>query len=156
WRGGAEVEITLNGTPAKLAVVADGSIRDFRHYDVTRADGFRLDAHCDAEYSAVDHALHDLLCKGPVDNGTITLRGDADVSLKGAFHLALTPENVPTNAVVALIQRTTNALPEDLTATGTLGGRFIFESVSVGPDGIRSKSYTGHGEIAGLHLSAAS
>ena len=60
------VDATVSGTPTKLQIASDGSIRDFRRYDITSGQALRLAGHCDGEYSSIDHEVHGLLCSAPV------------------------------------------------------------------------------------------
>ena len=150
WRGGVQLDVTLAGTPAKLQVASNASIQDFRRYDITSGQALRLAAHCDGEYSSLDHAIHGLQCSAPVGSGLITLKGD--MGLPGSHHygLDLTAENVPASAAALLVERAKKNLPEDLVAGGTMRGNLRIEAAA------GSKlQLEGRGEIADFRLASA-
>ena len=57
WRGEILLDVTLAGTPAHLHIASDGSIEDFRRYDIASGKALRMAAHCDGEYSSLDHRV---------------------------------------------------------------------------------------------------
>ncbi len=153
WRGALQLNATLSGTPAQLEVSSDASIRDFRRYDISSGESLLLAAHCDGQYSSLDHTVHELFCRGPVGNGAITLHGDVALPGSHKYDLMLMAENVPASAVVALAQRAKKNMPEDLTATGDVEG-----SLSIRENGMSAQGaqILGSGEIAKLHLRSVS
>jgi len=66
WRGGVRIAAKLTGTPTNLIVDTEGSIDDFRRYDISGDRALRLAAHCGGHYSSTDHLLSALDCKSPV------------------------------------------------------------------------------------------
>ena len=153
WRGALQLSATLSGTPAQLQVSSDASIRDFRRYDISSGESLRLAAHCDGQYSSLDHAMHQLFCRGPVGNGAITLHGDMGLPGSHKYDLTLMAESVPASALVALAQRAKKNMPEDLSATGDMEG-----SLSIRENGgsAQGAQILGSGEIAKLRLKSAS
>jgi hypothetical protein len=153
WRGQILLDVTLRGTPAELQISSDASMQDFRRYDITSGRALRLAAHCDAEYSSLNHAFRQLLCSAPVGSGLITLTGT--VGLPGSHHygLVLAAENVPASAAAILAQRAKSNLPEDLVAGGTLSGSLRIEQ-KAGPV-VAAPQFEGRGEIAGFRLASA-
>jgi len=150
WRGGLQLDATLAGTPAKLEITSEASIQDFRRYDITSGRPLRLAAHCDGQYSSLDHGFHELACRAPVGNGLITLKGDAGLPGSHNFGLDLAVESVPAGAMVAMAELAKKNLPTDLTADGTLRG-----SLSI-HQGVRSKfRFEGKGEISQFRLASA-
>ena len=154
WRGSAQVEVTLTGTPAKLQISTDAAIDDFRRYDITSGKALRLAAHCDAEYSSLTHEFHEMKCAAPVNadpsnKGAITLTGEIGLPVGHRYAVDLTAENVPANAAVILIERAKKNLPDDLSAEGTVNAKFSLQS-----DGMQ-RHWEGRGEIADLRLSSA-
>jgi hypothetical protein len=149
WRGGVQWEATVSGTPAKLRISSDAAIQDFRRYDITSGDPLQLAVHCDTQYSAMDRAFHEVLCGAPVGGGLLTLKGMAGLPRSHLYSLALSAEDVPASAVMALVRRAKKNLPDDLTAAGTLRG-----SVSFDGDGASDLRAEGRGEITGFRLAS--
>ena len=151
WRGGVQLQLTLQGTPAKLQISSDTGIDDFRRYDITSGDPLRLAAHCDGQYSSVDRAFHEILCNAPVNGGYIGLKGGSGFLGSRNYDLVLSAQDVPANSVAALIRRIKKNLPDDLVVGGTLRG-----NVTLTQKGVDSRFHMdGRGEISGLHLASA-
>jgi len=151
WRGEVLLDVTLAGTPAELQIIGNSSIQDFRRYDIATGKALRLAAHCDGEYSSLDHAFHGFLCSSPVGGGSITLKGDMGLPGSHNYGLLLTAENVPASAAVMLAQRAKSNLPEDLVAGGTVRGTFRIDEKA----GTAARQFGGRGEIAGFRLASA-
>ncbi len=122
WRGEILLDMTLTGTPAKLQIATNGSIQDFRRYDITNGQALRLAGHCDGEYSSLDHTFRSLLCSAPAAGGMITLKGDMGLPGSHSYGLVLTAANVPVSAATVVVQRMKRNLPDDLVASGVIGG----------------------------------
>ena len=152
WRGEILLDMTLAGTPAHLQIASDASIQDFRRYDITSGKALRLAAHCDSEYSSLDHAFQQILCGAPVGTGLITLKGNAGLPGSHNYDLAISAENVPASAAAILAQRAKSNLPDDLVADGTLSGALRIAHKA----GAASKlQFEGRGEIANFRLTSA-
>jgi hypothetical protein len=150
WRGGVQLEVTLTGTPAKLGVSSSVSVQDFRRYDITSGEPLRLVAHCDGQYSSVDRKFREILCNAPVGSGLITLKGEAGLPGSRSYGLALSAEDVPASALMALAERAKKNLPDDLIAGGLLRGSVTID------EGVTSHlRLGGQGEIADFHLTSA-
>ncbi len=152
WRGEVLLDVTLAGTPAKLQIASNGSIRDFRRYDITSGQALRLVGHCDGEYSSINHSFHGLLCSAPVATGLITLKGDTGLPGSHSYGLTLTAENVPASAVSVLVERAKKNLPEDLVAGGTLQGSL---SITENAAAASKLQFEGQGHIADFRLASA-
>ena len=150
WRGGVQIDATLAGTPSKLQISSDASIQDFRRYDITRSQSLRLAAHCDAQYSSLDHVFHEVACSAPVGSGSITLKGNLGLPASHNYRLALAVENVSTSAMMALAERAKKDLPTDLTADGTLRGNLAIDEDAGSP-----LRFEGKGEISEFRLDSA-
>src|SRR5579863_5378984 len=148
WRGSAQVEVMLSGTPAKLQVSTDAAVDDFRRYDITSGKALRLAAHCHAAYSSLTHEFHEINCLAPVDKGAIKLTGEVGLPVGHSYALVLTADNVPADAALILLERAKKNLPDDLTAEGTVNGRFSLQT-----DGMQ-QHFDGRGEIADFRLSS--
>ncbi len=148
WRGAVQLDVTLAGTPAKLKIASNASIQDFRRYDIGGGEALRMTAHCDGQYSSVEHAFHEVLCNAPVGSGLITVKGDAGLPGSHNYGLALSAENIPASAVVALAQRAKQNLPTDLAASGTVRG-----VVAIDENAETAKlRFVGQGEIRDFRL----
>jgi hypothetical protein len=153
WRGTVLLDATIAGTPGKLQVTSDGSIRDFRRYDILSGDAVNLAAHCEAQYSSVDHGLHQVACHAPVGPGSIEVHGEAGLPASDDYDLVFTAENVPVSAAVALARHAKKNLPEDLNADGTVEANFSMQRTAGSPSGAE---FEGRGEIANLRLTSVS
>ena len=150
WRGGVQLDATLGGTPAKLQIASDASVQDFRRYDVTSGQPLRLAVHCDGQYSAIDHMVHEVVCGAPVESGMVTLKGDMGLPGSREYALELAAENIPVGALVAVAERTKKNLPVDLAADGTLHG-----NLSIQEGATMKLRLEGKGEIAEFRLASA-
>jgi uncharacterized protein involved in outer membrane biogenesis len=151
WRGAVLLDATLTGTPAKLQVSAEASIRDFRRYDVSSGDSLRLAGHCDAQYSSIDHEFHELFCRAPAGDGALTLHGSVGLPGSHVYDLTAVGENLPASALVALAKHTRKNLPEDLSAAGSVEGSFSLRRSGTSAD----LQLAGRGEIGGLRIFSA-
>ena len=151
WRGAVQLDMTLAGTPAKLQIASNASVQDFRRYDIGGGEALHMAAHCDGQYSSVEHAFHEVLCVAPVGSGLITLKGDTGLPGSRDYGLVLSAQDVPASAVVALAQRAKKNLPSDLIAYGQLYG-----SVSIQEDAAAARlRIVGQGEIRDFRLTSA-
>src|SRR3984957_7277505 len=150
WRGGAQVDLQLSGTPGKLQESAHTVIKDFRRYDISSGQPLRLATHCDAEFSSMNQEFHDVMCTAPVGSGLATLKGDMNLSGSGSYGLVLMAKNVPASAVVALALRAKKNLPEDLAAEGVVGGDFTIQR-DAAPAPVR---VAGRGEVSQFRLTS--
>lgn len=148
WRGEVQLDATLSGIPAAMQVTAEASIQDFHRYDLPNSEGLRLAAHCNASYSSAEAMLHDILCRAPVGDGMITLRGDAGLRGVRNADLSLELDSIPANSVAQLARRAKKNLPTDLRATGSVQGNFSMKENASSP----GPEFRGHGEIANLRL----
>ena len=150
WRGGIQLDVSLTGTPAKLQISTDASIQDFRRYDITSGEPLGLVAHCNGQYSSLDHAFHEIVCGAPMGSGRIILKGDAGLPGSHNHEILFTADDIPVNTLVALAGRAKKNLPADLMADGTLrGSLFMHEG------GTSKPGFEGEGEISQFRLVSA-
>jgi hypothetical protein len=150
WRGEVQLDVTLAGTPAKLQVTSNGSIQDFRRYDITSGEALRLAAHCEGEYSSLNRAVDDILCSAPVGRGLITLKGNMGLPASHSYALVVAAENVPASAAALFIERAKKNLPVDLVADGMVRGNLRIDEAA------GSKlQLEGRGEITDFRLASA-
>jgi uncharacterized protein involved in outer membrane biogenesis len=123
WRGTAALSTDISGTPADLAITANSSVDDFRRYDVLGGSPMRLSAQCGGHYSSTTQSLSEIICQSPVGDGALTLHGSAIVSLNSpVYHLAVTAQDVPLQALILLARHSKKEIPNDLLAVGTVEG----------------------------------
>jgi len=152
WRGEVLVDLSVAGTPANLQITSDGSIQDFRRYDITSGEALRLAGHCEGQYNSLDHEFHGILCSAPVGTGLITLQGDMGLPGSRSYELILKADNIPASVAAVLALRVKKNIPEDLVAEGGVGGNLHIEQNSA----MASKLvFEGRGEFRDLHLASA-
>jgi uncharacterized protein involved in outer membrane biogenesis len=152
WRGEVLLDVALAGTPAKLQVTSNGSIQDFRRYDIASGRALRLAAQCDGEFSSLDQEFHGVFCNAPVGSGMITLKGDAGLPGSHSYRLRLMAEDVPASTVAVLVERAKQNLPEDMVASGTLSGSLRIEENGGAASELQIE---GRGEFAEFRLASA-
>jgi uncharacterized protein involved in outer membrane biogenesis len=152
WRGEILLDATLTGTATDLQITSNGSIQDFRRYDISSGKPLRLAAQCNGAYSSLDHQFHGLACQAPVGNGLISLTGNAGLPGSRDYEFFLTAANVPARAAAVLVQSVKKNLPEDSVADGSLHGTLRLGHRS---GSIAAPQFEGRGEITGLHLASA-
>ncbi len=148
WRGAVLIDASISGTPSQLEISTDTSIRDFRRYDIN-ASSLRLAAHCDSEYSSLDHALHQLFCRAPAGDGTLTLHGDLALFGQHKYDLVLMAQDVPASSILNVAKHVKSNISPNLNAAGYLEGSL---SISAVPG--QAAKLLGTGNIAQLHLIA--
>ncbi len=124
WRGGVSATATMAGTPASLALTFDGSVDDFRRYDIALGESLRLAVHCTGTYSSTDESIRQIQCQSPVSPGLMTVRGDISGWPAPVYNFDIFAEQIPVSRVVALARHTKKDLPEDLTASGNADALF--------------------------------
>ena len=152
WRGAVQFEATASGTPLKLQVSSDASIRDFRRFDFASSEPLQFSAHCDGHYTSLDHLVHEIQCQAPLGGDVVTLQGDAGLPGSRVYALTLAADALPANTVAEIARRLKKTLPKDLMAVGTLRGSF-----SLRQDGAGSGAkFEGRGQFTGFRISSAS
>jgi hypothetical protein len=131
WRGAALLSGTVAGTPARLRVVADATIDNFRREDVINGENLRLAAHCVAEYAPASHEVGGLDCTGPVGSGYLQLKGGAGGLLANgqvvaASNLWLVLNRAPARSLVNLLQHARPEFPQDLQISGEITSSIQF------------------------------
>lgn len=148
WRGGLSISAVLTGSPADLLVQVKTSVGDFRRYDVVSDDSLRLSSDCHARYSSVKRALSNIVCRSPIGRGILLVEGRIGAPTgPRSYDLQVSAQAVPLQALVALGHRVNENLPEDLTAAGTIVGKFAIQSSQD-----RAFQFTGSGQTQDLVL----
>ena len=151
WRGSVRVTAGLVGTPADLAIRSDGSLEDFRRYDIVEGELLKLTAHCDAHYSTLDHGFHAILCQAPMGDGAIAMRGEV-LKWRGPrrYDLNITAEKVPVQSLLSVIRHAKKNLPDDLLAGGRVEAQFRLRATDTSP-----LELEGGGQTTGFRLQSA-
>jgi hypothetical protein len=147
WRGTLTTSLLLTGTPGDLGVGANGSVRDFRRYDVLGGGELDLAAECGGHFSSTDHTLSRLACKAPVGDGEFDLDGSLKAAEQFQYDLSYSAD-APAQSLVALLRHARNGVPDDLTADGRL--KLLLEMVR-SADGGQAR---GGGRISELRLTS--
>jgi AsmA protein len=147
WRGTVDLVADLAGAPRDLKLSGSGSIDDFRRYDIILPDTLRLAASCTAQYHSQTQQLSGVNCR--TQNGALVLTGSlTNLPGSGQFDLALAAQRVPMAELARLARHAKFALPQDLTAAGTLDAEFAYRT---GPG---QQGWSGEGRTSDFLLRA--
>jgi len=124
WRGSLDVSAHLVGTPADLKFITDTSLQDFRRYDIVQGEPLNLQSHCSGTLSSVTRSVDNVRCVVPTGDGSFTLRASMQGWKAEAYTIGVDADKVPMNWVTAVARHTKRDLPNDLTADGTVTGKF--------------------------------
>lgn len=154
WRGGLTLSADFSGSPADLKIAATTSIDDFRRYDIVTQKSLRLATTCQARYSSIARAISDLVCRAPIGQGLLSVKGRV-LAPTGprTYDLTFAAEDVPMQALVNLARRAKKDLPDDLSATGTVAGSLALRSLPAVNHGLE---WTGSGRTERFALRSAS
>lgn len=151
WRGGVRLSAQLTGTPRNLTVETNGSIEDFRRFDISGDPALRLAAQCNGHYSSTDHVLSGLACRAPVGEGSITLNGSiAPMPGSRAYDLTMLVQNLPLQPIVEFARRVKKNVPTDIVAAGKMDASVTLRrsatATGAGP------VWMGSGEVLALNV----
>ena len=151
WRGGVRLSAQLTGTPRNLTVETNGSIEDFRRFDISGDPALRLAAHCSGHYSSNDHVLSGLACRAPVGEGSLTLDGSiAPMPGSRAYDLNMVAQNLPLQPIVEFARRIKKNVPADIVAAGKMDASITLRrsatATGAGP------VWIGSGEVLALNV----
>ena len=151
WRGGVRLSAQLTGTPKNLTVETEGSIEDFRRFDISGDPALRLAARCSGHYSSANHVLSGLACRAPIGDGGITLNGSvAPMPGSRAYDLTMLVRNLPLQPMVEFARRVKKNVPADIVAAGKLNASITLQrpvaSTGAGP------AWQGGGEVLALNV----
>ncbi len=151
WRGSADVSADLAGTPARLQLVVDARVDDFRRYDILSGAPFTLRARCAGNYSVDDEKLSQISCSLPAGDGLVSLRGKILHPLRDRqYDLSIAATDVPMQELVRFAQHAKRDLPADLVADGDLDAAFSLKTVPRDP--LVRQTWTGGGSTNGFVL----
>ncbi len=151
WRGSLDVSAHVSGTPANLKFVTDASLQDFRRYDIMQGEPLNLQSHCTGTLSTVRQSIDNVHCVVPTGDGALAVRGSTQGWKAQAYIIGLDADKVPMNWVTAIARHTKRDLPNDLTAEGTISGRFDLAKEENTP----APQLTGSGSTTGFVLKSS-
>ena len=146
WRGNTGLQVEAQGTPEDLVVTLDGSLEDFRRYDIATGSALGLSAHCTGHYNSASHQASNAECDSPVRSGVVRIRGEGDGA---AITLTGNVESVPLAALAELIRRAKSNLAGDLTTAGMLNAEFAYSKSG------QAVKLEGRGKIQDLRLTSS-
>lgn len=156
WRGGTTASANLTGTPAALSVVLDGSVDDFRRYDIALGQSLRMHVHCTGTFSTDDDSFNDVLCESPVKPGILRITGSAREWGSDSYNIALTAQQLPMDRIVAFARHVKKDLPQDLNASGEADATFELRKANDEParwaGGGRTSHVALHSSVLGNDL----
>jgi hypothetical protein len=151
WRGGVRLSAQLTGTPRNLTVETNGSIEDFRRFDISGDPALRLAAQCTGHYSSTDHVLSGLACRAPVGEGSITLNGSiAPMPGSRAYDLTMLVQNLPLQPLVEFARRAKKNVPTDIVAAGKMDASVTLRRASTATGA--GPVWIGRGEVLALNV----
>jgi AsmA family len=151
WRGAAALSAEISGTADNLAILTEGSVEDFRRYDIPGGSPMRLRAQCGAHYRSATQTLSNIICESPVGDGALTLHGTIAVSKSPTYHLAIFAQDVPLQSLIALSRHSKKDIPSDLIAAGTLDGTMKIQREKTSD---KTTSWEGSGETSEFRLAS--
>ena len=152
WRGALDLSAEFSGTPASLAVRAGARVQDFRRYDIVIPGSLQLRAGCNARFSSIDQSWSNVACRAPVQDGLLTVNGNAVAPLSGGpYQFKMVAQQLPMQSLVAAARHSKRDLPEDLTAGGVLNASFL---VSKSAETGWRRTWSGDGQTTEFVLSS--
>jgi hypothetical protein len=150
WRGSAVLSGILVGTPARLKITSDGSVDDFRRYDVLAGADMVLGIHCVAEYGSAERTLSDVKCSAPAGDGSLELKASSSGWPASSYSVSLAATKVPAQSVLGLARHTGEGIPDSLIAAGTVRADIRIDRKDVAA----AIHWYGNGEFEDLVLSS--
>ncbi|MGH9511006.1 MAG: AsmA family protein [Terriglobales bacterium] len=151
WRGTGSLSAEISGTPSNLAILAEGSVEDFRRYDILAGSPMRLRTQCGAHYSSVTQTVSNIICTSPVGDGAITMHGNVTAFEPPTYRLAVFAQDVPLQALIQLARHAKKDIPNDLLAGGTLDGSVKLQRENAGS---AKTEWEGSGETSEFRLAS--
>jgi len=128
WRGTVNVSASVSGSAEDLEIQSEGSVDNFRRYDLVTAQTLRLAASCSGRFSGWPRQLSEILCSSPSGDGSLLLRGKLGLVRPATYDLNLNAAKFPAHRLLEVLRGVKKGLPEDLSATGTVGADISFLS----------------------------
>jgi hypothetical protein len=151
WRGTVNVSVNGTGTPAKLALQAEGSLRDFRRYDISENAPVELRSQCKAVFDARERSLRQVSCQVPLGDRAVEIAGEiGHLSGPRNYDLQVTADRLAMASLLAVVRHAKKDIPKDLEASGTLEANFALRSTDAG-----KLVWSGRGQTSDFHLKSA-
>ena len=147
WRGTVNVAANLSGSAEDLQIQSEGSVDNFRRYDLASAPSLRLTATCAGRFNSSPRQFSGILCSSPSQDGSILLRGKIGLVRPAVYDLNLNAAKFPAQRLVEVLREVKKGLPQDLSATGTVSADISFQS-----DGENPAAWSGKGNTDRLSL----
>jgi hypothetical protein len=128
WRGTVNLSASLSGSAEDLQIQSEGSVDNFRRYDLVAAPTLRLAASCSGRFNGWPRQLSEILCSSPSGDGSLLLRGKVGLVRPATYDLNLNAAKFPAQRLLEVLRGVKKGLPEDLSATGTVGADISFLS----------------------------
>ena len=128
WRGTVNLSASLSGSAEDLQIQSEGSVDNFRRYDLARAPTLRLAASCSGRFNGWPRQLSEILCSSPSGDGSLLLRGKVGLARPATYDLNLNAAKFPAQRLLEVLRGVKKGLPENLSATGTVGADISFLS----------------------------
>lgn len=136
WRGAADLNAELKGTPSDFFAHFTGNIDEFRRYDIARNSSFNVRVICDNHFRA-DGLLSDLnnnfdfRCKLPLEPGAITAQGKLHLFHGSSdFSVRLFASELPIADLIQAMLHAKSTLPNELSGEGVVDGTWTIEGAS--------------------------
>src|SRR5450432_800256 len=150
WRGTVNVSASVSGSAEDLQIQSEGSIDNFRRYDLGMAPLLRLSASCSGRFNSWPRQFSEILCSSPSGDGSLLLRGKVGLARPPTYDLNLNAAKYPAQRLVDVLRGMKKGLPEDLSATGSLGADLSFVA-----DGTSVSAWSGSGRAEHVVLSSS-
>lgn len=125
WRGGLDLSLQLEGSPADLHITAEADLQDFRRYDITQREMLGVTTRCLGRY---DLNLLNFDCNTPIEGGGLRLTGGFAPQEPHDYDLSVALNRVPMASLATLARHARQGLPDDLSATGEVTAAFGFHA----------------------------
>ena len=151
WRGTVNLSVNGTGTPVNLSLQAEGSLRDFRRYDISENPPVELHTICKAVLHTRERSLKQGACQIPLGDRQLEVTGTV-TRLYGPpiYELQVAAARLPMASLLAVVRHAKKDIPEDLESTGTLDANFALRT-----DDFGGPHWSGSGATSNFHLKSA-
>jgi len=128
WRGAVELSAELKGTPLDFSARLNGSVDEFRRFDIARSSALNLQFACDQQFRAdIEHpgttSSLEFSCKLPMDSGVLIAQGDVHpLGRSPDYSVRFFANDVPVSILVRAMLHAKSTLPDDLSGEGFVTG----------------------------------
>ena len=139
WRGAADLNAELRGTPADFTARLAADIEEFRRYDIARSAPFNLHVSCEQRFrtnvaETDEQDQLDFDCKAPLGSGVLNAQGELHPLGKSPQYLVrLVASEIPVASLLRAALHAKSTLPGDLSGDGILDGSWTIEGSATSP-----------------------